>query len=70
MSDQDRISPYNINTISDRHVLRLKKNLNEGVIIYYTIYHYISYHSPHFFPYISSGTDKGNLFDNQELSKL
>ena len=32
MSDQDRISPYNINTISDRHVLRLKKNLNEGVI--------------------------------------
>ena len=25
MSDQDRISPYNINTISSRQVMRLKK---------------------------------------------
>ena len=28
MSDQDRISPYNINTISSRQVLRTTKNLN------------------------------------------
>ena len=27
-SDQDRISPYNINTISSRQVMRIKKNLN------------------------------------------
>ena len=26
MSDQDRISPYNINTISIRQVMRMKKN--------------------------------------------
>ena len=25
MSDQDRISPYNINTISTRYVMRIKK---------------------------------------------
>ena len=25
MSDQDRISPYNINTISSRQVMRIKK---------------------------------------------
>ena len=28
ISDQDRISPYNINTISSRKVLRIKKNIN------------------------------------------
>ena len=28
MSDQDRISPYNINTISGRQVMRKKKNIN------------------------------------------
>ena len=28
MSDQDRISPYNINTISSRQVMRIKKNIN------------------------------------------
>ena len=28
MSDQDRISPYNINTISFRQVMRIKQNIN------------------------------------------
>ena len=28
ISDQDRISPYNINTISSRQVMRIKKNIN------------------------------------------
>ena len=28
MSDQDRISPYNINTISSRQVMRINKNIN------------------------------------------
>ena len=28
MSDQDRISPYNIDTISSRQVMRKKKNIN------------------------------------------
>ena len=28
MSDQDRISSYNINTISRRQVMRIKKNIN------------------------------------------
>ena len=28
MSDQDRISPYNINTTSSRKVIRIKKNIN------------------------------------------
>ena len=32
MSDQDRISPYNINTISARYVMRIKKNINLGMI--------------------------------------
>ena len=32
MSDQDRISPYNINTISSRKVMRITKNTNEGII--------------------------------------
>ena len=27
-SDQDRISPHNINTISSRQVMRIKKNIN------------------------------------------
>ena len=32
MSDQDRISPCNINTISSRQVMRIKKNINKGTI--------------------------------------
>ena len=28
MCDQDRISPYNINTISSRQVIRIKKNIS------------------------------------------
>ena len=28
MTDQDRISPYNINTISSRQVMRINKNIN------------------------------------------
>ena len=32
MSDQDRISPYNINTILTRQVMRIKKNINLGII--------------------------------------
>ena len=28
MSDQDRISPYNINTISNRQVMQRKRNIN------------------------------------------
>ena len=32
MIDQDRISPYNINTISSRHVMRIKRNINKGII--------------------------------------
>ena len=32
MSDQDRISPYNINTIPTREVMKLKENINLGII--------------------------------------
>ena len=32
MSDQDRISPYNIKIISSRQVMRIKKNINQGII--------------------------------------
>ena len=32
MSDQDRISPYIINTKSKRQVMRTKKNINSGNI--------------------------------------
>ena len=32
MSDQDKISPYNINTISTRLEMRIKKNINLGII--------------------------------------
>ena len=31
MSDQDRISPHNINTISTKQVIRIKKNINLGI---------------------------------------
>ena len=31
MSDQERISPYNINTISSRQVMRIKKILVRGL---------------------------------------
>ena len=31
MSDQDRISPYYINTISCRQVMRIKSNINYGI---------------------------------------
>ena len=30
MSDQDRISPYNISTISGRQVMRIEKNMSSG----------------------------------------
>ena len=33
MYDQDRISPYNINTISTRWVMRIKKNINIDPIL-------------------------------------
>ena len=29
-SDQDRISPYTVGTISSRKVMRIKKNINKG----------------------------------------
>ena len=32
LSDQDRISLYNINTISSRQVTRIKKNINKVII--------------------------------------
>ena len=32
MSDQDRISPYNIYTISTKEVMRINKNINLGTI--------------------------------------
>ncbi|CAH3141945.1 unnamed protein product, partial [Pocillopora meandrina] len=32
ISDQHRISPYNINTISSILVMRIKKNINLGII--------------------------------------
>ena len=31
-SDQDRTSPYNIDTISSRQVMRIEKNINHGII--------------------------------------
>ena len=40
MSDQDRISPYHIYTISCRQVMRIKKN------IHYTITNWILYQIP------------------------
>ena len=32
VSDQDRFSPYFINTISSRQVMRIKKNINCEII--------------------------------------
>ena len=32
MSDQDGISPFNIDTISIRKVMRIKKTINLGII--------------------------------------
>ena len=32
ISDQDRISPYNINTISCRQVLRIDTNISQEII--------------------------------------
>ena len=32
VSDQDRISPYIINTIAIRQVMRIKRNSNKGII--------------------------------------
>ena len=31
-SDQDRISPYNTDTISSRQVMRIEKNINYEII--------------------------------------
>ena len=41
MSDQERISPYNINTISSRQVMRIKKKnqLGDYKLIQYQILH-------------------------------
>ena len=35
MCDQDRISPYNINTIWGRQVMRIKKNITKGFISWF-----------------------------------
>ena len=32
MSDQDKISPYHIKTISSRQVMRIKKNIKKGIV--------------------------------------
>ena len=32
MSDQERISPYNIHVISSKQVMRIKRNINKGII--------------------------------------
>ena len=32
MSDQDRISPYSINTISTRQVMKIQKDINLGIV--------------------------------------
>ena len=32
ISDQDRISPYNIETISSPHMMRIKEDTNSGII--------------------------------------
>ena len=32
MGDQDRISPYNINTMLTRQAMRIQKNINLGMI--------------------------------------
>ena len=32
MSDQDKISPYDINTISTSQVMRIKKTIDLGII--------------------------------------
>ena len=32
MSDQDKISPYNIITVSSRQGMRKKKNISQGII--------------------------------------
>ena len=31
MNDQEKISPYNINTTLSRQVMRIKKKINEGI---------------------------------------
>ncbi|PFX30155.1 Receptor-type tyrosine-protein phosphatase F [Stylophora pistillata] len=33
ISDQDRVSPYNINIISSRQVMRRKKNISKGILL-------------------------------------
>ena len=33
MSDKDRISPYNINTIPSRQVMRIKKNIDCDLLV-------------------------------------
>ena len=32
MSDKEKMSPYNIDTISTRQVMRIKKTINLGII--------------------------------------
>ena len=31
MNDQDRISPYNVNAVSIRQVMKMKKFISEGI---------------------------------------
>ena len=33
MSDQESISPYSVNAISSRQVMRIKKNSHKGIFI-------------------------------------
>ena len=37
MSDQDSISPYNINTKLNRNVMKIKKNITRGIISWSSI---------------------------------
>ena len=33
LNDQERISPYNISVISSRQVMRIKNNINRGLLV-------------------------------------
>ena len=36
MGDKDRISPYSIHKISSRQVIRIKRNINKGIISWFS----------------------------------
>ena len=41
LNDQDRKSPFNVDTISSRHVMRIKKNIHKNYMVdskYYEIW--------------------------------